>query len=69
MTDRDTLRTAMDSMNPPHLSIYPDPFVMQYEELKSRLAVIRQAAQHGLRRSPRSKLAHQMQFIAEMADV
>ena len=63
MTDRDTLRAVMDRMNPPH------PFIMQYAELKNRLALIRQVARHGLRKSPRSKLAHQMQFIAEMADV
>jgi hypothetical protein len=63
MTDRDTLRAAMDKMNTPH------PFVMQYAELRNRLALIRQVARHGLRRSPRSKLADQMQFIAEMADV
>ena len=53
----------MDRMNPPY------PFIMQYAELKNRLALIRQVARHGLRKSPRSKLAHQMQFIAEMADV
>ena len=60
MTDRKTLRAIMDRLQTKDLD--------RANELRNRLALIRQVADHGLRRSPRSKLATQMKFIKEMAE-
>jgi len=71
MTDRDTLRAAVDRMNA------PDPFEVTLQilrlglekarDMETRLRLIQEVASRAASQHPRSRTAHQMLYIEEMA--
>ena len=71
MTDRDTLRAVMDRMNA------PDPFEVTLQilrlglekarDMETRLRLIQEVASRAASQHPRSRTAHQMLYIEEMA--
>ena len=61
MTDRDTLRAAVDRMNA------PDPMLAKARDMETRLRLIQEVASRAARQHPRSRTAHQMLYIEEMA--
>ena len=71
MADRDTLRAVMDRMNA------PDPFEVTLQilrlglekarDMETRLRLIQEVASRAASQHPRSRTAHQMLYIEEMA--
>ena len=61
MTDRDTLRAAIDRMNA------PDPMLAKARDMETRLRLIQEVASRAASQHPRSRTAHQMLYIEEMA--
>ena len=63
MTDRDTLRAALDRMNP------PNPADQRMSELETRLRLINNVARRAIDKHPRSRTLNGMSLIQEMANV
>ena len=61
MTDRDTLRAAVDRMNA------PNPILAKARDMETRLRLIQEVASRAAAQHPRSRTAHQMLYIEEMA--
>ena len=57
MTDREILRLIVDNMKPPRPEI----------NLRIRLRAIEGVARNALKKAPRTKIRHELEFIAQMA--